>query len=276
MVVKFFPFTKFHGKSQAGSTDIRVLNVMKFWPEASLYRFGDQYDVMIFQKVYASQDYKFPVTAPKIKILDICDPDWLDNAYINETVSAMDAVTCPTEPLAEFIRQIADCPVRVIKDRFLVDEFPRPKVHTGKAKSVVWFGYVHNAGLLRPAIETIKQMGLKLTVVANEDPQIQRWGEVDYMFVKWKKESLYQELQKHDICLLPAGNRPVDRFKSENKTVIARLLGLPVAVTKTDLAGFMTDKARNKDVAERHEKTRDEYDSRRSVAEFKQLIREIR
>lgn len=276
MVVKFFDFAKFHGKSQAGSTDIRVHNVIKRWPEATLYKFGDSYDVLIFQKIYAGQDYKFPVTAPRIKILDICDPDWMDNAYIHETVQGMDAVTCPTEPLAEFIRQFAQCPVRVIKDRFLTETFPKPKYHTGVAKSVVWFGYAHNAQLVRPALTLLSNMGLKLTMVTNENPQIERWGDIDHEFVKWNKNTVYEELQKHDICLLPKGSRPQDQFKSDNKTTTARLLGLPVAQNKADLEGFLSAAARNKDVQQYYERTKIEYDSRRSVEEFRQLIEEIK
>ena len=72
MVVRFFPFTKFHGKKSAGSTNIRVNQVIKYWPEADNYKYGEKADVMIYQKVYWLPDWRYQEHFDGIQILDIC------------------------------------------------------------------------------------------------------------------------------------------------------------------------------------------------------------
>lgn len=280
-MVRFLTFEQFHNKKNVGSTKIRVHNLIKNWSDAELYRYGEMADVLIFQKVYAGRDYKFPVTYPGIKILDICDPDWLEGAPIKETVDAMDAVVCPTEPLAEFIRQITDKPVRVIKDRFDISEFPPKKVHKGDAKTIVWFGYHHNAGALKLAVQSIERRGLNLKIVSNQDPFAWKWAsdpeafQKKYIYVSYKEDA-YKEIQKADICVLPVLKRPQDRFKSENKTVIAQLLGLPVVKDADELDSMMEAKARNGHIATIHDKLKQDYDCRLSVKEYKELIEDIR
>jgi len=279
--VRFFTFEQFHAKSNTGSTKIRVHNLIKYWPETGLYKYGEKPDVLIFQKVYIGRDYKFPESYPGIKILDICDPDWLDGVPIKETVDAMDAITCPTEPLAEFIRQLTDKPVKVIKDRFDLNEFPSRKTHRGQAKEVVWFGYNHNAGALKLAVQSFERRGLKLKVVSEQDPFASKWAgkpaeyEKMYSFKKYLPETAYKEIQKSDICVLPNMTRPRDRFKSENKTVIAQLLGLPVATNADQLDELMTADQRNKAVDTVYDIIRKEYDVKKSVQQMKGLIDEL-
>lgn len=280
-MVRFLTFEAFHAKTNVGSTKIRVHNLIKYWDEAELYRYGELPEVLIFQKVYIGKDYKFPKTMPCIKILDICDPDWLEGVPIKETVDAMDAITCPTEPLAEFIRQLTDKPVVVIKDRFDLTKFPTRKVHRGQAKTVVWFGYHHNATALKLAVQSIERRGLRLKVISDQDPFASRWAfkpkefESSYEFIKYT-ETAYKEIQKADICVLPKMNRPQDRFKSENKTVIAQLLGLPVAVNAEELDELMAAEARNSNIDTIYDKLRVDYDCKKSILQYKELIREIK
>ena len=118
MKVRFFTFEQYHGKGNIGSTRIRVHYLIDRWDEAELYRYGENPDVLIFQKVYLQPDYRFPEHFEGIKILDICDPDWLsEQQNVVETINAMDGVTCPTESLKEFLEQLTDKPIRVIPDR---------------------------------------------------------------------------------------------------------------------------------------------------------------
>ena len=279
--IRFFTFEQFHAKSNVGSTKIRVHNLIKNWPEAELYKFGEKPDVMIYQKVYIGKDYKVPATFPAIKILDVCDPDWFDGVPIKETVDAMDAVVTPTNALADFIRQLTDKPIKVIRDRFDLSDFPERKMHRGKAKTVVWFGYQHNAGALKLAVQSFERRGLNLRVVADQDPFASRWAakpqeyEKKYRFVKYLPETAYREIQKADICVLPKLNRPQDRFKSENKTVIAQLLGLPVAYNADELDKFMEADDRNGHIDTRYDQLKIEYNCKKSVSQYKQLIDEL-
>lgn len=278
MNIRFQTFEQIHNRKGVGSTRIRVHNLIKYWPEADLYKYGEKPDVFIFQKVYVTDTYKLPITYPGIKILDICDPDWYTHhCWLKSTVDGVDAITCPSEALKEFIEQLTDKPVRVIKDRFDLSEFPEPKKHTGDTKSVVWFGYSHNADVLRDVVFSCAKRNLKLVVISDSDPEINRVHDdfKDYKFIPYKQETLYKELQKYDVCVLPKGQRPQDRFKSDNKTTIARLCGLPVAVNSDELDELKTAEQRNADVAKWYTKTMKEYDCQESVKEYKELIQEI-
>lgn len=280
--IRFFSFSTFHNKNPvAGSTFIRVNQLIKYWEGADLYTYGENPDVLIFQKVYCTPDYKFPAHFPGIKILDICDPDWFSPISIKETVDAMDAVVCPTEAIAKFIRQMTDKPVKVIKDRFDLEVIPEPKKHEGLAKTAVWFGYSHNAELLRPALPLFEKYKIKLLLISDHDPLVPRWGnspavreylEQNYKFVKHETETIYQELQKADFAVLPKGSRPEDAFKSENKTIRANLAGLPVAYDLETWESVMSAEARNYFVRNNLPKIRKEYDVRKSVEEYKELI----
>jgi len=277
--VRYLTYSMFHNKDPVvGSTFIRVNQLLKYWPEAELYRYGENPDVLVFQKVYMSNDYKFPAHFENIKILDICDPDWLEGLDVAETARAMDAITCPTEPLAAFMRQLTDAPVYVIPDRWDIGAMTKPREHHSKAKTVVWFGYSHNADILKPALRTINELGLKLIVIANDDPILHRFDvrpkEEYYKFVKYSQETIDAELRNADIAVLPGDFRPQGRFKSNNKTTKAILNGLPVAADGEALRALIEPEARQAYMREHYDKIKEEYDVRRSVEQMQEIIAE--
>lgn len=281
--IRFFTFEQFHNRKNTGSTKIRVHNLLKHWPEAKIYQYAEKPDVMIFQKVYAQPDYDFPKTLDCIKILDICDPDWLEDMPIKETVDAMDAVVVPTEDLKQFICQLTDKPVRVIKDRFDLTEFPAtPKIHEGRAKEIVWFGYVHNVQTVKSALHAIIELDLRLTIISNKNPNLLATAEGDklkkenYNFVDFDPLTVNYEISKNDICILPKGLRPIDRFKSENKEIISQLCGVPVAKTREELEALLEAEARNSAINKVYGNIKEEYDCKKSVAEYKELIDELK
>lgn len=281
--IQFFTMEKYHNKQNVGSSRLRVHNLVKYWDEAGLYRYGDNPEVLIYQKVYTTFDYKFQEHFKGIQILDVCDPDFNQSSdiYFRHTMDIMDAVVCPTETFAKFLRQMTDTPVHVIKDRFDLEELPKPKVHKGSLKTAVWFGYAHNAESIKFAISSLQRRGIKLIVVANEDPTCYRWAERPkeyesmYTFVKYTHPEAYVHIQKGDVALMLDGYRPMDIFKSENKTIISKLLGLPIAKTAEDLEALMTAEARNKAIQPEYAKLIKDYDCQVSVKQYKALIDEI-
>lgn len=278
-MIRFFDFSRFHGKDPQGSTNIRVMQVIKYWEEAERYKYGENPEVLIFQKVYITQDYTFPRAFEGIKILDICDPDWLDQANILETCNEMDAVTCSSENLAKFIRQFHDN-VYVIPDRFDLEVVPEPKKHSGTAKSVAWFGYSHNALLMKPAMALLDELDLDFTIISNDDPFLHQWSKRDYhdfyTYKKYREDTIYQELLKHDFVILPEGFRPVDQFKSNNKTIKANLVGLPVARTADEVRELMKPEARQAWFDSEYAKIKTDYDIRKSVEQYKAIIEGIK
>ena len=285
MKIQSFDFSQFHNKvPETGSTRIRMRQMMKFWPEFTSYRYGDNPDVLIFQKVYVAPDYQFPVHFQGIKILDICDPDYMDGlTHLVETLNAMDAVTCPTDQFAIFLRQLTDKLVVVIPDRYDLDDFPAPKQHTGSAKQLLWFGYRHNAITLKPAMDLIEKCALDLLIISDDDPMAWQWlprGLGDrfkhehYTFVKWS-DSVHNHMQGADFAILPKGNRPIDVFKSDNKRTRAILCGLPVATDAQELRDLIIPEKRREFLGKHYEQTRNEYDVRKSVSQYQDLIKSL-
>lgn len=274
--VRFLTFSQFHNKRPvAGSTNIRVDQLIKYWPSADLYKYGENPETLIFQKVYIAEDYKFPAHFKGVKILDICDPDWLDGHAVVETAHAMNAITCPTEALADFMRQFHKN-VIVVPDRFDLDVIPPPKQHNQTGATVVWFGYSHNAVCLKPAVEKIISSGLHLIVISDDDPMIQRWTTLEkddfYTFIRYDEATIYKDLQRADFALLPDGTRPIDVFKSNNKTIKANLAGLPVAKTAEDMDKYMSADQRQAWFDKHYDTIKAEYDVRKSVDEMKAII----
>lgn len=288
---RFMTFEQYHGKRNIGSTRIRVRNLLKHWKEADIYKYGENPDVLIFQKVYMTGEtyrstaYKFHKYFPGTKILDICDPDWLNagttkGCLIKETVDNVDAVVTSTDALRDFISQLTDKPVITIADRFIVDNVPAPKQHVGDAKSVVWFGYSHNAEVLKHAVKVFERFNLSLTVISDKDPFAYRWAVSDsyqekYTYLAYDEATIMEDLRGHDICVLPHGMRVVDRYKSNNKTIKAWLAGLPVAHDAEQLEQFLPARERNIEALARWSEAKNEYDVRKSVEEYKALIKDI-
>lgn len=286
MIVRFQDFSTYHGKFPAtGSTQIRVHQLIKYWEEADVYKYGENPDVLIFQKVYCSPDYKFPKHYPKLKILDVCDPDWLNGlTLIKETVDAVHAVTCSSDALTSFIQQLTDKPVITIPDRFDLDVIPRTKKHEGDTKTVVWFGYRHNAETIKSALNTIRELGLKLIVVADDDPLLWQWlpknvseefRQDKYEYIRYEEDRIYTDLKRAEVCVLPDGIRPAHYFKSNNKTVKAILAGLPVAKNSDELKALIKAGGRQKFLDDNYKKTAEDYCVEKSVQQYKDLINSL-
>jgi hypothetical protein len=272
MKVRFFTFEQYHGKNGIGSTRLRVHNLIDKWKEAELYKYGEQVDVMIFQKVYMQADFKLHRHAKYKKILDICDPEWLEKQAIKETIDNVDAVTCSSEALKNFIEQLTDKPVVHIPDRFNLDIIGLPKKHTGRLKKLVWFGYKQNVELLKSAIPYLEKNNLSLTIISNEDPMMSGYK---YTFIKYDEETIYKELKKNDVCILPDGFRPIDMFKSNNKRIKAHLAGLPVVTTSEEIEQCIEAKARESISKICYDKCIVKYDCNLSIEQYKKLIKEL-
>jgi hypothetical protein len=237
-------FENYWQRKNIGGSRIRGHWLIKNIPDMELYCQGKQYDVLYFQKVY----WKEMARAFKgIKILDICDPDWLDGVEIVGYLKEMDAVTVSTEKLKEDLEKFTDKPVYVIKDRIDFDTLPPPKNHNGKAKKVVWFGYSGNAEVLNPTLTKLRKLGLTLKVISEG---MYQGSECTIENVKWNEETVNAEIQEADIALLPESLVGKGVYKSQNKTEMAKCLGLVVAKNPVELELYMDGTERQKAVDE--------------------------
>jgi hypothetical protein len=170
MNIGFITFEQMDNRvvNSIGSTRIRARWVWETWKdvypddEAGLFHIGGKYDVLIFQKVYWEQ----MLDAYKgVKIIDLCDPDWLEGRDVMRFVNKCDYCTTSTENLADYIRKFVSVPVVCVPDRVYPKEYsPRGK-HEGKARKVVWFGYQQNQHYITPTLDILRDYNMELHVV---------------------------------------------------------------------------------------------------------------
>ena len=283
MRVGIMSFESYHGKKDIGSSRIRGEWLVNHWPEAELFTYGQKYDVIIFQKVYFVELAR---SFPGIKILDLCDPDWLAQQPVVEMAQECDAVTTSTQALADYIGKYTDKPCLHIKDRIDFNENSQKKTeHAEKIKSAVWYGYSHNAKALQSVLGSCRKRGIELTAISDRTVR-----DAD-TWVKYDRDTINDEIIKHDVVILPPPGGNVGKFKSENKTVNAWSLGMPVVCFGSyhedfekaygELANLTFDNLETKEAREQEAQTRlalvkAEYDVKKSVAEYQQLISELK
>ena len=263
-----------HGRKEGsiGSSMIRGRWLVKHWPGAELWTEGMPSDVMIFQKVYWPEMMEI---YPGIKILDLCDPDWITGELELVKLSKMvDAITCSSKGISDFVSKVVDIPVKHIPDRLDLDFFDVKKEHKSKAKSVVWFGYIHNAkNIFQFVLPSLAKLGLDLIVISNEPYQPGIDYGVKITNIKFSWETIKYDLTRGDIVINP---QPADNkrfiYKSENKTWISWALGMPVANDIDEMKKFLDPDERKTEANEKLKFVKENCDIKQSVIEFKELI----
>lgn len=275
----FFLFEKIHSKKDIASSRLRGTWLIKYWDNAETVIYGKKYDVIIYQKCYLVEHAK---NFKGIKILDICDPDWVEGQPLKEMIDYCDAVTVPTQIFADVISQITDKPIVVIPDRQDLKYLKERKVHRGIAKEVVWHGFAHNSYVLKQAISALIRLNLNISIISNEMIRMKDALDsgdgisISERFTKWNLETFNKEMIKSDICLMPPVYRINDRFKSNNKITTAWALGMPVATNVEELEKFMDPKERQIEVEKNLKIVKEQYDIRTSVSQYKDLIAKLK
>jgi len=282
--VGFLTFEYFHGrrKGSIGSTMIRVRWLIDMWKkagpdigEAEIYKIGEKYDVIVYQKVY---DPPMAEIFNGKKILDICDPDWRHWGHrVKQTLDLCDAAVGATKPLAEYITNLMpDKPVWLIPDRVNFDKFIASKEHrgTGPTKTAIWYGFSDNFHALELAVDSIVELGLDLTVISNKPfnlpPSITK--KIKLINYPWSNEHWQSDIQSGDVVINPKLKSGKWKYKSNNKTLNAWALGMPVAQNEAELKLLMTEEQRVAEVEKRLIEVRREWDIEKSVMEYKKLI----
>lgn len=255
-------------ENSVGSSRIRGRWVMKYTPEIQQFKNGGNYDVMIYQKAYWREHMD---TFKGIKIFDICDPDWFDGRPIMEVIEKVDALTVPTQALADYLKQLTDKPVVVIPDRIdPEDHTPVKEKHIGKMRTVVWFGYGQNQVVLDQVVNVLSKYGVKLAVISNT-----RYHDAD-VFVEYNYATFNQELIKHDAVIMPPYQKDIRfTFKSNNKTLTSWALRMPVIAEVPDLERFIDPKEREKEAQMRYDEITTKWHVKESGREYLELINQI-
>jgi len=278
--IAFATMEKFDNReiNSVGSSRIRARWLINDWPEAEEYIIGKKYDVLVFQKVYWSAMMK---AFEGIKILDLCDPDWLENKPVFQYVDMADAIVTSTQALADYIKKLRpNALVKYIADRvYLPEATPVHTKHEGQLKKLVWFGYSHNVHYLTNTYDEIIKRGIELTAISNApiEPPLMYRGKINIVNVVYNYDTVNREMVKADAVLMPepSGDEKA-KFKSNNKTVQAWALRMPVIKTPEDLDKFTNAEEREKEAEEKRQEVEKNWDSKLSVQEYRDLILEIK
>jgi len=271
--IAFWLMEEYHNwpLGKAGSSRIRGRWVMKYWPGTESYQIGKKYDAIIFQKVYFPD---FIERYKGIKILDMCDPDMLEGAPITEAIENVDAVTVSTKPLYNLMKQLTDKPVVIIPDRIDFDEHTQVKRRfEGRAREAVWFGYSHNFTILKPCINKLKKNKIRLKIISDKGF---KHADKNVIMKEWDVDKVHSELIMSDFALMPKYDKGKFIFKSNNKTLTCWALKVPVATMPEDLDRLGDPDERKREAEEKYEKVKAEFDVRKSVEQYKELIKDIK
>lgn len=274
MNVGFVTFEKFEGKKDIGSSRIRARWLCNYWDEAEVFVQGQKYDAVIYQKAYWIDHAK---NFNGVKILDLCDPDFLHWGYRSvEMMQEVDMLTTSTETLAKQYRQFTDKPVVCVPDRLDLAMFPQKKVHVGDAETVVWFGYSSNFEMLSQAVPSIYKCGYKLLVISDK-PYVPPtgYGKLEIEYIKWNEATAFDNILKGDIMVNPQARNNKWIFKSNNKTITAWALGLPVGEDGKDLERLRSESERKAESEKKLIEVQELWDVRKSIEEYKTLIQQV-
>ncbi len=270
-------FEQYQGKRKnwAGSSRIRGEWLIKHWKDAELFKHGEEYGCVIYQKSYWIEHAK---NFKGIKILDICDPDWYYWGYqVVEMINEVDAVVTSTEELKNTISKFTTKPVLCIPDRMDLDFHSCKKFHQGRAKNVVWFGYSTGFEMIKPVLHFLKKFELGLIVISDSSFSLPSSfiEHIELRNIPWTLETVNNDIIQGDIVINPKMKKGKWKYKSNNKTLTAWALGMPVADNVEDLEKFLDPEERQKEVKLRLEEVKEKWDVKLSVLDYQNLIREL-
>ncbi len=264
--------------NSVGSSRIRMRWLLHYWPEAEEYIIGKKYEIMIFQKVY----WGAMMEAFKgIKILDLCDPDWLENKPVFEFADMVDAITTSTEPLAEYVKKMRpNALVKYIPDRvYLPEAVPIKKDHSERIKTVVWFGYSQNSHYLARVYDELIARDITLVTITDQEitPTLSYRGKVRIHNIAYSYQTYIKDIVQYDAIIMPDpfGDER-SKYKSNNKLLQAWSLGMPVIRVPKDFDRLLTKEVRVVESETKKKEVLEKWDVRLSVKEYQDLIEEIK
>ena len=131
-------------------------------------------------------------------VVDFCD-DHFDWVHYKEALRLADAVTCPTEAMAQIIKEHGR-DAMVIADPY---EYPKAKPHYNGV-NLLWYGHAVNRHSLERIMPDLE--GYPLRVVSNFGGAI-----------PWSHETMLEEFARADIVIIPK----TEEYKSPNRAIEA-------------------------------------------------------
>jgi hypothetical protein len=276
-------FEQIRSGINVASSRIRAHWLLKHWRDAELFTISRKYSVVIFQKAYWTE---YALLFPGLKILDVCDPDFLSwNSKCIKMANLCDAIVTSTEQLAAFIARYTNKPVVCVPDRLDLATFSESsrKRHEckGDAKIAVWSGYSRNFAALDAALPDLLRLGYNRLIAISDPSEPYRppphlLGNLELVTHVWNPTTANEQIKEADVVINYGLDYGRWKYKSNNKTVLAWALGLPVAHSARDLATWVSEEARIKESADRWDEIVRDYDVNLSINQYKALISSLR
>jgi hypothetical protein len=257
---------------ESGSARIRAEWICQHWDGAQVYD-GSQplagYDLYVFQKAYLIERTRTWIqTAARWRdrgrcrlAFDLCDPDFLNREHERRLLNVLplfDFAVASTEPIRDWL--VRWMPAYVIPDRVDVQEVQEIGRYiwrrTDKPR-LIWAGYDRNAAAMDELLSTVEELGLELDVLMIDDPL--------------PFDEFWRRLLPYDVLLNPKPDVPPFSYKSDNKTLIAWTLGMPVARTVDELRRLCEPAERWREMNVRRQHVREAWNISLSVNEWVKL-----
>jgi len=272
--IGILPFKANDNDGMSGSAFLRAHGLANNSNDYEIWKHAVKYDGLIFQKNYWKEMmelYQGP------KILDLCDADWIkSSADFFKFCNLADAISCSSPELMKFISDVLPAkPVYYVPDRLDFSLFPKSeKIHSNRAKTIVWFGYIKNAYItLKPMLPVIKALKLRLKIISDKDYERKEdLTGITYKVIKYNQLSAYEEISESDIVLNPKSPKGAFKYKSNNKTIVGWKLGIPVAETNADIERFLDADARNEEMIEKKIFVNSKYNITQSVIDYDNIF----
>lgn len=218
----------------------------------------NQYDIVVFQKIYSESAVALAMNlkSQNVKIIfDLCD----NHFYVpNKTVQTKQKSERLKQMLAladvvsvsnlEIAKLISDKTTWLIDD---VIEIPRLNlikkwwhqkwIGQKNTLKIVWYGSSGHkepaSGLIDlplalPFLETLhKQHQIELTVISNNRDKFNQYVSTTNFptkYVAWKEKTFPYIFKQQDICIIPINLNPFTICKTSNRLVTSLMLGVPV------------------------------------------------
>ena len=257
--------------------EFNMTNEEFFNPE-NQFRILEKYDVVIFNKTYEWKLAKM-LTDNGIKVIvDMCDPNHLPTEPDGRsekncllTFMFCSVIVVNTQALADSVRSYTDKPVYIIPDRLDLEwHKPKKEKYREDLNHLVWYGYAENY----PNIEAYLPEILKkyeITLISNKPPEMILIGDVrnKITYKTWHPETVCEQIVNTD-CVFIAKNE--NEYKSNNRTITGWALKMPVAYDLDDLKKLKSREARIKNANEGYILTKEKFDIKLSVEEYKKII----
>lgn len=245
----------------------------------------EQYDIVIMNKTYEAELIRKLRSRGQKVILDMCDPDWLEPYYSDEnrkrkclnTMKEVDVIVVNGKELYKSVKELfPKKPIYIIPDRLDLEwHKPQKEKHNKILKKICWYGYSPNLITLEPYIKDIIKMGLHLLVISDKFFEnlilIGVKNPKEYIsFEKWELETINKLIISCDCVFL--GDK-LTKWKSNNRSLTAFALRMPVAFDIEDLDKLKSVDERIKNAEKGYKMVVKDYDSRLSVRDYKRILK---